>query len=102
MPQETAIGAEIVAREYERIMREDDMSLLISSCCTSIGDAHQALLSARSLPFLAPVKSPMEIHCDMLKQKYPDACTVFIGPCYAEKSEAKPRSDAVDYRAHVL
>jgi len=40
------------------------------------------------LPYLAPVKSPMELHCEMLKQKYPDAYTVFIGPCYAKKGEA--------------
>ena len=93
--EETAIGAEIVAREYERLMREDDMSLLISSCCTSV-----VMLIKRYypqvLPFLAPVKSPMEIHCAMLKQKYPDACTVFVGPCYAKKGEAL-HSDAVDY-----
>ena len=34
--QETALGAEIVSREYERIMRENEMDLLISSCCTSV------------------------------------------------------------------
>ena len=93
--EETAIGAEIVAREYERIMREDDMSVLISSCCTSV-----VMLIKRFypqvLPYLAPVKSPMQIHCAMLKQKYPDACTVFIGPCYAKKGEAL-HSEAVDY-----
>lgn len=93
--QETALGAEIVSREYERIMQEDEMDLLISSCCTSV-----VMLIQRYypdvLPYLAPVKSPMQIHCEMLKQQYPDAITVFIGPCYAKKGEAD-ESEAVDY-----
>lgn len=92
--QETSIGAEIVSREYERIMRENEMDMLISSCCTSV-----VMLIRRYypdvLPYLAPVKSPMEISCAMLKEQYPDAYTVFIGPCYAKKGEAF-ESDAVD------
>ncbi|MBQ8508152.1 MAG: histidine kinase [Clostridia bacterium] len=91
---ETAIAGEIVSREYERIMRENEMDLLISSCCPSV-----VLLIQRYypdvLPFLAPVKSPMELHCEMIKQKYPDAYTVFIGPCYAKKGEAE-WSESVD------
>ena len=93
--QETAMGAEIVSREYERIMRENEMDLLISSCCTSV-----VMLIQRYypdvLPYLAPVKSPMQIHCEMLKKQYPDAVTVFIGPCYAKKGEAY-ESDSVDH-----
>lgn len=93
--QESALGVEIVAREYERIMRENEMDLLISSCCSSV-----VMLIQRYypdvLPYLAPVKSPMQIHCQMLKQQYPDALTVFIGPCYAKKGEAA-HADCVDY-----
>lgn len=90
---ETVLGAEIVSREYERIMLENEMDLLISSCCPSV-----VMLVQRYypdvLPYLAPVKSPMELHCEMLKQKYPDAYTVFIGPCYAKKGEADLSSNA--------
>ncbi len=85
---ETVKAAEIVSREYERIMEENDMDLLISSCCPSV-----VMLVQRYypdvLPYLAPVKSPMQLHCEMLKQQYPDAYTVFIGPCYAKKGEAQ-------------
>ena len=92
--QETSLGAEIVSREYERIMQENEMDLLISSCCTSV-----VMLIQRYypdvLPYLAPVKSPMQLHCEMLKQQYPDAYTVFIGPCYAKKGEAE-LSESVD------
>lgn len=93
--EETAIGAELVSREYERIMQEDEMDVLISSCCTSV-----VMLIQRYypdvLPYLAPVKSPMLVHCEMLKARDPQACTVFIGPCYAKKGEAAD-ADSVDY-----
>ena len=93
--QETALGAEVVSREYERIMQENEMDMLISSSCTSV-----VMLIQRYypdvLPYLAPVKSPMQIHCEMLKKEYPDALTVFIGPCYAKKGEAQ-ETDATDF-----
>ena len=93
--QETALGAEIVSREYERIMQEDEADVLISSCCPSV-----VMLIQRYypdvLPYLAPVKSPMQIHCEMISEQYPDAAIVFIGPCYAKKGEVM-HSDCVDY-----
>lgn len=93
--QETALGAEIVSREYERIMQENEADVLISSCCPSV-----VMLIQRYypdvLPYLAPVKSPMQIHCEMLSEQYPDAAIVFIGPCYAKKGEAA-NSDCVDF-----
>ena len=93
--QETSLGAEVVSREYERIMRENEMDMLISSCCTSV-----VMLIQRYypdvLPYLAPVKSPMQIHCEMIKKEHPDACTVFIGPCYAKKGEAQ-EDEFTDY-----
>ena len=92
--EETALGAEVVSREYERIMIDNEMDMLISSCCPSV-----VMLIQRYYPdalrHLAPVKSPMQLHCDMIKQKWPDAYTVFIGPCYAKKGEAD-KADSVD------
>lgn len=92
--QETAIGAEIVSREYERIMENNEMDMLISSCCSSVVRLIQCYYPD-ALRYLAPVKSPMQIHCEMIKQECPDAYTVFIGPCYAKKGEAD-LSDEVD------
>lgn len=92
--QETALGAEIVSREYERIMLNNEMDMLISSCCTSVVRLIQRYYPD-VLRYLAPVKSPMQLHCEMIKQQWPDAYTVFIGPCYAKKGEAD-LSDAVD------
>ena len=34
--EETAVGATIVKREYDRALREDKPDILISSCCHSV------------------------------------------------------------------
>lgn len=85
--QETAIGAEIVSREYEKIMAAGETDVLISSSCPPIN-----LLIQKYYPemvkYLAPVESPMEVHCRRLKAQYPEAFVVFIGPCYAKRAEA--------------
>ncbi len=85
--EEMAVGAEIVSREYERIMREGELNVLISSVCPSIN-----LLIRKFYPdmlkYLAPVASPLQVHCRRLRRQYPDAFLVYIGPCYARKREA--------------
>ena len=40
------------------------------------------------LDLLIPVASPMVMHGQMLKQRYPECKVVFIGPCAAKKQEA--------------
>lgn len=85
--EETAIGATIVKREYERILREETPNVLLSSCCTSVN-----LLIRKHYPdvlfALAPVMSPLQAHCADIKRRHPDAQTIFIGPCIAKKQEA--------------
>ncbi len=93
--EETAIGATIVKNEYERILREDDRDILISSCCHSINLLIQKYYPAE-LKYLADVKSPMQAHCEDIKHRYPNARTVFIGPCVAKKDEAEYYSGDVD------
>jgi PAS domain S-box-containing protein len=41
------------------------------------------------LPNLAPVVSPMLAQCMDIKRRYPEAKTVFIGPCISKKDEAE-------------
>lgn len=50
------------------------------------------------IPHMIPVTSPMVYHGRMLKNRYPDAKVVFIGPCAAKKQEAlRPENlDAID------
>ncbi len=93
--EETAIGATIVKREYERMLREDDRDVIISSCCHSINLLIQKYFPAE-LEYLADVMSPMQAHCVDIKRRIPNAKTVFIGPCVAKKDEAEYYKGIVD------
>ena len=87
--EETAVGATIVKKQYENIILNKTQDVIISSCCPSINMLIQKHY-AEALQYLAPVMSPMHIHCKDLKRRYPDSKTIFIGPCIAKKAEAAP------------
>ena len=93
--EETAIGATIVKNEYERMLKEEKHDILISSACHSINLLIQKYFP-RELEYLADVVSPMQAHCKLLKQRHPNAKTVFIGPCVAKKDEAEYYEGIVD------
>ncbi len=93
--EETAIGATIVKNEYERMLREEERDIVITSCCHSINLLIQKYFPA-SLEYLADVMSPMQAHCLDIKKRYPNAKTVFIGPCVAKKDEASYYEGIVD------
>ena len=59
--EETAIGATIVKNEYERILREEDRDIIITSCCHSINLCIQKYFPS-ALEYLADVVSPMIAH----------------------------------------
>lgn len=90
--EETAVGADFVSREYERLMAAGS-GVLISSCCPSVN-----LLIQKYYPdmlgCLAPVLSPMRAHCRAIKAARPGARAVFIGPCISKKYEADEESAA--------
>ena len=86
--EETAVGATIVKNEYERILREEKRDVVISSCCHSVNLLIQKYFSSE-ISMLADVLSPMQAHCSDIKKRFPDAKTVFIGPCLAKKDEAE-------------
>lgn len=93
--EETAIGATIVKTEYERILREEQRDVIITSCCHSIN-----LLIQKHFPaligYLADVMSPMQAHCTDIKKRMPNVKTVFIGPCVSKKDEAEHYEGIVD------
>ena len=93
--EETAIGATIVKTEYERMLKEGNKDVLISSCCHSVNLLIQKYFPDQ-LQYLADVMSPMQAHCYDIKKRYPDAKTVFIGPCVAKKDEASHYEGLVD------
>ncbi len=93
--EETAMGATIVKNEYERMLREEERDIIISSCCHSINLLIQKYFPS-ALEYLADVVSPMQAHCQDIKKRYPDAKTVFVGPCVAKKDEAEHYEGIVD------
>ena len=86
--EETAIGATLVKREYEKQLAEKSEDVIITSCCHSVN-----LLIRKYYPelikYLSPVVSPMIAHSMDIKRRTPSAKTVFIGPCLSKKDEAE-------------
>ncbi len=93
--EETAVGATIVKREYERMLREEDRDIVITSCCHSVNLLIQKYFPSL-LEYLADVMSPMQAHAVDIKKRIPNAKTVFIGPCVAKKDEAEYYEGIVD------
>ena len=93
--EETAIGATIVKNEYERMIKEEERDVIITSCCHSINLLIQKRFP-ECLEYLADVMSPMQAHCSDIKKRMPEAKTVFIGPCVAKKDEADYYEGIVD------
>lgn len=93
--EETAVGATIVKREYERLIEDEHRNVLISSCCHSVNLLIQKYYPS-CLTYLADVISPMQAHCADIKRRNPQAKTVFIGPCVAKKDEADYYSGITD------
>ncbi len=93
--EETAIGATMVKNEYERMIKEDERDIIITSCCHSINLLIQKYFPS-CLEHLADIMSPMQAHCLDIKKRYPGAKTVFVGPCVAKKDEAEYYEGIVD------
>ena len=83
--EETAIGATIVKSEYERMLKEEDRDVIISSCCHSINLLIQKYHPS-CLEYLTDVMSPMQAHCADIKKRHPGAKTVFIGPAWPRRT----------------
>ena len=77
------------------MIKEDGRDIIISSCCHSINLLIQKYFPLE-LPYLADVLSPMQAHCQKMKEENPEVKTVFIGPCVAKKDEADYYGGIVD------
>ncbi len=93
--EETAVGATIVKKRYEEMIAVKSGRVIISSCCHTVNSLIQKHYP-EALPYLAEVLSPMQAHCQRLKEIYSEAYTVFIGPCISKKEEAELYPDIVD------
>ena len=92
---ETAVGAEIVKKEYERIINNHEQSIIISTCCHSVNALVERHFE-NALPYLANVVSPMQAHGKKIKQEHPGCKVVFIGPCLSKKKEAEKYEGIID------
>ena len=87
---EAAQGADLVAMaESGEFLRQvpHEQDFLTSSCCpafVNLVKLHKPELSGNVSSYV----SPMLATAGMIKDKYPEAKVVFIGPCIAKKGEA--------------
>lgn len=93
--RETAEGAAFVTAEYARLLQEQQMENIITTCCPSVNDLIE-IYYPELVKYMAPVVSPMIAHGRILKEELGrEVKTVFLGPCIAKKKEAQdPRHDS--------
>ena len=99
---EVALFADILtlkeALEFDRsVNTEEDFQL--TSCCCPMWIAMIRKIYHELMPHVPGAVSPMIAAGRTVKYLYPDALTIFIGPCIAKKAEAKEPDlkGAVDY-----
>lgn len=82
---EVALGADLVAYEYRRLVEENPESRYIATPCPAVV-SYVRKYHPRLIPHLAPVVSPMVAMARVLRHDLgPDIKVVFMGPCVAKK-----------------
>jgi iron only hydrogenase large subunit-like protein/nitrogen-specific signal transduction histidine kinase len=90
---EDAFGAEMVCREYSRLLKEKKEGPIFSSTCPAVV-SYVEKFYPQLVDHLAPIVSPMIAMGRLIKQDNPQAKVVFIGPCAAKKAESKDENVA--------
>jgi iron only hydrogenase large subunit-like protein/uncharacterized Fe-S cluster-containing protein len=91
--RETAEAAVEISKQYEEEFKAKGR--LITTACPVIVEYIEKYM-AEWTELLAQVDSPMMAHAKWIKLQQPDAKVVFIGPCYAKKTEAVQQPGYVD------
>jgi two-component system NtrC family sensor kinase len=82
---EVALGADLVAQEYRRLLEENPDKRYITTPCTAVV-SYVRKYHPHLMPYLAPVVSPMVAMARVLRHDLgPDVKVVFAGPCVAKK-----------------
>ncbi len=85
--QEVALGADLVAAEYVKLLTENKTKQFISTTCPAIVTFVQRYFP-ELVPNLAPIVSPMVATAIAVREMYgEDLKVVFLGPCIAKKGE---------------
>ncbi|MGB9975576.1 sigma 54-interacting transcriptional regulator [Thermovenabulum sp.] len=85
---EVAVGAELVGKAYEELLKISPLFPIISTPCPAIVNLIEKHFP-NLIPNLTPLVSPMIAVGRLIKSLYPGAFVIFIGPCIAKKDEAK-------------
>lgn len=86
---QVAFGADLVAREYRKLLRENPDKSYIGVSCPAVVNYVEMYLP-ELVPSLAPIVSPMVAQARVIRMLYgEDIKIVFIGPCLAKKGEAE-------------
>lgn len=94
---EVAFGADLVAREYARLIDDEHATTMISSDCPAIV-YYIRHYYPELVPHLAPVVSPMVAAARVAKKKFGDDIKlVFIGPCIAKKAESTEVDEVITF-----
>lgn len=95
---EVAQGAELTARhEAEELghVLATGQQFMATSCCPAWVELTEKHLTQLK-PFVSETWTPMRYTAGLVRDKYPDAVVVFIGPCVAKQAEAL-KYPGVDY-----
>jgi len=95
---EVSFGADMVAKEYNKLLGKNGGKHYISSDCPAIvnyiENYHPNLVSS-----LAPIASPMVALCRVIRKKFgEEPLIIFIGPCIAKKAESDEIDEAITFR----
>ncbi len=95
---EVAQGADVTTAKESAELKEkleEGQPFMTTSCCPSyieMAEKHAPDLKK----YISSTRSPMYYTAQIVREKYPDAKIVFVGPCIAKRKEAR-RGDSVDF-----
>lgn len=95
---EVAEGAMVTTSTEAEELKEklaEGQPFMTTSCCPSYIELVRKHIPEMA-PYVSSTGSPMYYTSQIVKQKYPDAKQVFIGPCIAKRKEAR-NNPLVDY-----
>lgn len=95
---EVAQGADVTtrneAKEFEERMAEGH-NFMTTSCCAGYNNLRAKHLTEIN-PYVSDTKTPLYYTAEIVKEKFPDAITVFVSPCVAKRKEGMD-NEKVDY-----
>lgn len=93
---ETGLGADLYNQEAAKYLNTKQKGLFVSSCCPSVVNLVKKYYPEH-LEKLLPIRSPMYMHAQFLKETYgQNTKIIFIGPCISKKTEAIEKAASID------